>query len=100
MTEKVKGTDPLVTGNDLRKMRLVAGETTDNMADYAGVKTRKTYENWEANRSSPNINQFIAICERTGFDAGKLVTEFQQRDNRELVSVDLDAIDWQSSRTI
>ena len=40
------------------------------------------------------------LCERTGFDAGKLVTQFQQRDNRELVSVDLDAIDWQSSRTI
>ena len=96
MTNEVKGSDPIITGNDLRKMRLVAGETTDNMAEYAGVKTRKTYENWEANRSSPSINQFIAICTRTGFDAGKLVAEFQKRNNRELISVDLEVIDWDS----
>lgn len=96
MTDNVKGTDPLVTGNDLRKMRLLVGETTDKMASYAGVKTRKTYENWEANRSSPNINQFIAICARTGFNAGKLVAEFQSRNNKELAETDLDAIDWRA----
>lgn len=98
MTDEVKGSDPLVTGNDLRKIRLVAGETTDNMAEYAGIKTRKTYENWEANRSSPNINQFIAICSRTGFDAGKLVRAFQTRNNQDLISVDLDLIDWESCK--
>lgn len=98
MTDEVKGSDPLVTGNDLRKMRLIAGETTDNMANYAGVKTRKTYENWEANRSSPSINQFIAICTRIGFDAGKLVQEFQNRNNQELVTVDLTVIDWEACK--
>jgi transcriptional regulator with XRE-family HTH domain len=51
-----------VTGNDLRVLRKYAGFTTTRMAEIAGVKTRKTYENWEKNKGSPCTNQLIAMA--------------------------------------
>jgi len=48
-----------IDGAFLRKMRLEKGHTTVKMAEIAGVKTRKTYENWEKNKGEPNINQLI-----------------------------------------
>jgi DNA-binding XRE family transcriptional regulator len=50
-----------ITGSDLRKMRHEAKLTTVKMAKIAGVKTRKTYENWEKNIGAPSINQYISM---------------------------------------
>lgn len=62
-----------ITGSDLRKMRLEAGLTTVQMAKLAGVKTRKTYENWEKNVGSPSMNQFIAMCTGCNFNSSAIV---------------------------
>ena len=55
-----------ITGSDLRKIRSVSGMTTVQMAQAAGVKTRKTYENWEKNVGFPNVNQFFLMVEACG----------------------------------
>lgn len=93
-----KGCQPLITGNDLRKIRILASETTYNMAEYAVVKTRKTYENWEANKSAPDMNQFAAMMLKIGFDPALLLAQFIQRNNQELSTVDLETVDWESCR--
>lgn len=63
-----------ICGNDLRIMRQKAGLTTVQMAKLAGVRTRKTYENWEKNIGSPNMNQFIEMTLGCGIDVGTLVS--------------------------
>ncbi|MFT5715895.1 MAG: DNA-binding XRE family transcriptional regulator [Oleiphilaceae bacterium] len=60
--ERVKYLD----GPFLRKMRLEKGHTTVKMAKIAGVKTRKTYENWEKNIGEPSVNQMIEMI--IGYD--------------------------------
>ena len=70
------GQDPLITGTDLRILRLKGNKTTQEMSDAAAVKTRKTYENWESGKGKPNINQFMAITVLCGFDPGLLLGEF------------------------
>lgn len=57
-----------IKGSDLRAIRNFAGKTTLQMAHAAGVKTRKTYENWEKNVGTPNVNQFINMVEFCGLD--------------------------------
>lgn len=57
-----------ITGSDLRAMRTFAGKTTYEMAIAAGVKTRKTYENWEKSIGTPNVNQFFKMVEFCGLD--------------------------------
>ena len=68
-----------IKGADLRRMRLSAHLTTGKMAGIAGVKTRKTYENWEANVGSPNINQFISLCRGCGTSPSRFVREALKR---------------------
>lgn len=58
--------DP-IKGHILRKMRTKANLTTRELAQVAGVKTRKTYENWEAGRSQPSVNQFMCVMIACGF---------------------------------
>lgn len=55
-----------VKGADLRAMRLVSEKTTKTMAIAAGVRTRKTYENWEKDIGSPSVNQFFALVKECG----------------------------------
>ncbi len=62
----------LIRGNDLRAMRMLAGLTTVNMAKAAGVKTRKTYENWEKNVGTPNVNQFFLMVDACGLNLSEL----------------------------
>ena len=69
-----------VTGSDLRAMRMVSGLTTVAMAKAAGVKTRKTYENWEKNMSAPSINQFMAMANACGLSAGEFISNFEMSD--------------------
>ncbi len=77
-----------ITGADLRKLRLTAGKTTTEMARFAGVKTRKTYENWEKQMSSPSFNQVVLLIQGCGFEAAKVVGDLVSRedDNRTLDS--------------
>lgn len=63
----------IVNGSDLRKMRLLGGLTTKAMAKAAGVKSRKTYENWEKNKSTPNINQFFTMAHACGLEPSQLI---------------------------
>ena len=69
----------VITGTDLRRMRLKAGKTTVQMADFAGVKTRKTYENWEKNVGAPSMNQYIAMASACGFKAAELIKMYVER---------------------
>lgn len=58
----------VIRGSDLRKMRIFAHLRTIDMAHAAGVKTRKTYENWEKGLGTPNVNQFVAMATACGLD--------------------------------
>lgn len=73
----------IISGTDLRRMRLKAGKTTVQMAEFAGVKTRKTYENWEKNVGSPSMNQFIAMAQECGFQPAALVKMYVERADAE-----------------
>ena len=92
------GKDPLVTGTDMRIMRLKGNKTTAEMANIAGVKTRKTYENWEQNASQPNVNQFMALAVACGFDPGLLLASFVRRGNISISGVDPYQINWDDCR--
>lgn len=61
-----------IKGSHLRAMRIFAGKTTVKLGTVAGLKGRKTYENWEKNVGTPGINQFIAIATECGLDVMKL----------------------------
>ena len=61
-----------VRGSDLRHLRNLGGLTTMQMAQAAGVKTRKTYENWEKDMSTPNVNQFFSMLRACGFDTDNI----------------------------
>lgn len=62
-----------IKGSHLQAMRQFSDKTTDDMAKIAGVKTRKTYENWEKDVGSPNINQFIALATFCQLDVPQLM---------------------------
>ena len=50
-----------ITGADLRAMRLYGRVTIVQLIEAAGVKTRKTYMNWEKNIGTPNVNQLMQM---------------------------------------
>ena len=68
-----------VNGADIRRMRLNAKRTTSDMARFAGVKTRKTYENWERNVGTPSVNQFAAMCEACQVSPADFLASAQRR---------------------
>lgn len=88
------GKDFLMTGIDLKLMRLKGQKTTAELASVAGVKTRKTYENWEHNIGQPNVNQFMAMALFCGFEPGSLLGEFIKRGNLALTEADPHSLDW------
>lgn len=73
-----------IRGNDLRSMRLIAGLTTVEMAQAAGVKTRKTYENWEKNVGTPNVNQFIAMTKACHFPPPDVIAHFMAKEQNNM----------------
>lgn len=78
----VQNTDSLerfINGKDLREMRHEAGLTTVAMAEFAKVKTRKTYENWEKNIGSPSINQFILLMLGCNQKPHLVIEKFQNK---------------------
>ena len=66
-----------IMGSDLRAMRMVSGLTTVAMSQAAGVKTRKTYENWEKNVGTPSVNQFIAMAAACGLKASEVIAHYE-----------------------
>ncbi|MCY7295087.1 helix-turn-helix transcriptional regulator [Alteromonas sp. a30] len=70
-----------IKGSDLRKMRLQAAMTTVKMAQFADVRTRKTYENWEKGVGSPTVNQFISMATACGYSAHSLIKQYIERAN-------------------
>ena len=73
----------IISGTDMRIMRLRGGKTTTEMAEVVGLKTRKTYENWEQNRGCPNMNQYLKMVRFCGFDAGALINMYIDRQSDE-----------------
>ncbi|AUJ72220.1 MULTISPECIES: helix-turn-helix domain-containing protein [Pseudoalteromonas] len=57
--------DKRFTGDDLRRMRKVAGKTTSEMARLAGVE-RGTYENYEKGVSKFPYEYFEIWCDACG----------------------------------
>ena len=72
-----------IKGSDLRKMRLQAAMTTVKMAQFADVRTRKTYENWEKGVGSPTVNQFIAMATACGYSPHSLIRQYIERTKGE-----------------
>ncbi|MBE1301135.1 MAG: XRE family transcriptional regulator [Alteromonadaceae bacterium] len=78
----------IITGTDLRRMRLKAGKTTVQMAEFASVKTRKTYENWEKNVGAPSMNQYLAMATACGFKPADLIKMYVDRsDNQQEIDL-------------
>ena len=53
--------------------------TTVKMAQFADVRTRKTYENWEKGVGSPTVNQFIAMATACGYSPHSLIRQYIER---------------------
>lgn len=51
------------------------------MAKLAKVSTRKTYENWEKNVGTPNINQFLSLCHGCGASAAQFLEQAVKRED-------------------
>lgn len=62
---------------------MLAGKTTKQMAELAGVKTRKTYENWEKDIGTPSLNQFVELVKSCGFKPADIVKLFIDRKEQE-----------------
>lgn len=73
----------LITGRDLRKIRLSARLPTTILAKEIGLKSRKTINNWEEGRSEPNINQFITFCTTAGLSPGHVIAAIQSRNSQD-----------------
>lgn len=52
-----------ITGADLKAIRKYSKKTIGELARAAGIKTRKTYMNWEKDKGTPNVNQLAGILE-------------------------------------
>lgn len=70
------------SGADLRTLRSLAGKTTMQMAEAAGVKTRKTYENWEKNVGFPDVNQFFQMVSACNLDYDEFLQLLSIRDGK------------------
>lgn len=86
----------IILGKDLKRMRISAKITTSIAAEYMGIRSRKTIENWESGASSPSMNQLILLCMYYDFDASKVIAQcvarIQQVDPQEdYRDIDLDA---------
>lgn len=83
-----------LTGSDLRIMRRKARLTTTECAKIAGVKTRKTYENWEKGLGKPDFNQFMRLVIACGLKWNLLIEQLTKRaeleDEHEFEEFDLD----------
>lgn len=73
-----------ISGRELKKIRVAARITTSAMAEHLGLKSRKTIDNWENERSSPNINQFLLFCQFCNVHPSLLVRKAVSAKGRSL----------------
>jgi DNA-binding XRE family transcriptional regulator len=66
----------IISGDDLKRMRLSANKTTVNIAKVVGV-SRITYENWEKDIGQPKINQFLIIGSYCSINLNPLLNQFK-----------------------
>lgn len=78
--------DKIVTGRDLKLMRLKAGKTPEQVAGHLNLKSPKTCVNWEFDRSGPDVNQWLKILVFYGVNPYKFV---KAALNRNATSVDI-----------
>ncbi|WDE09004.1 helix-turn-helix transcriptional regulator [Thalassomonas viridans] len=74
----------IMTGDDLRRIRLSANRSTEEMAKIAGVN-RTTYERWERGIGFPRGDKLIMLLLYCKFDISQIIdgvealkTEFSQ----------------------
>lgn len=87
---------PIIVGRDLKLMRLQAKITTSIAAEYMGIKSRKTIENWESDSSSPSIQQLMLLCRYYDFHSWKVIAQCMDRSRthnplENYQDIDLDA---------
>ncbi|RZG01608.1 XRE family transcriptional regulator [Pseudoalteromonas sp. CO348] len=63
-------------GDDLRRMRLAAQKTTQQMADLVGI-SRQTYENYENGVSRIPWDHFQVWCKYCDIDLSPIIKQFQ-----------------------
>lgn len=78
-----KAVTRVITGRDLRLIRLFNKIPTLEMAEALNLKSRKTIENWEKQRSQPSINQLIVFCAVAGFNPSRVIAEIYQRNRHD-----------------
>jgi DNA-binding XRE family transcriptional regulator len=66
----------IISGDDLKRMRLSANKTTVDIAKVIGV-SRITYENWEKDIGQPKINQFLIIGSYCSINLTPLLNQFK-----------------------
>jgi DNA-binding XRE family transcriptional regulator len=64
-------------------MRVHAKINTTEMADFMGLKSRKTIENWEQGNSEPEIGQFIYYCIFTGFNPYRVMLAIEKSNSND-----------------
>jgi len=71
----------MVTGADLKTMRLQAGKSKEEMANFIGIESIETYNNWEQGNDLPGVNQYLGLVDCCGFDVAKLINMYITRGN-------------------
>ena len=77
---EAKTNNNIIRGRDLKLMRVQAKLTTGDMAQFLGIRSRKTIENWESERCVPSINQYILYCKFCDFHPGVVLEKIMQRN--------------------
>lgn len=67
----------IISGNDLKRMRLSCNRTTANMANRAGV-TRQTYEKYEAGTSNIRLEEALVLMIYCKVDINPLTNHFAE----------------------
>jgi DNA-binding XRE family transcriptional regulator len=68
---------PAMLGDEIRKARLKAGLTQEELAFRAGV-SRQYVSLLELNQESPTVDLLIRVCKVMGASAGKIVVRIEK----------------------
>ena len=73
----------IITGSDLKRLRVLAGKTTKEIANAVGRKSDKTIHHWEAEQSSPSMNELILLAQYCGFNPHEIISFCLKRQSSE-----------------
>lgn len=68
----------IISGQDVRRMRLHAGLGVLNIATKVGV-SKKTFQNWENDIGAPKITQFLKICFYCSVSPSRFIDSAEKR---------------------